>query len=44
MTRIAIVLGRGTEGCGVTQCDKKKKKVTGAEIFSANLKLSNECI
>ena len=36
MTRIAIVLGRGTEGCGVTQCAIQMQKVTGAEIFSAN--------
>ena len=35
MTTIAIVLGRGTEGCGVTQCALQMQKVTGATIFSA---------
>jgi len=35
MTRIAIVLGRGTEGCGVTQCAIQMQKVTQADIFSA---------
>ena len=35
MTRIAIVLGRGTEGCGVTQCAIQMQKVTGAHILSA---------
>ena len=36
MTRIAIVLGRGTEGCGVTQCAIQMQKVTKAHIYSAN--------
>tara|TARA_B100000287_G_scaffold435636_1_gene505177 strand:- start:4054 stop:5295 length:1242 start_codon:yes stop_codon:yes gene_type:complete len=31
-----IVLGRGTEGCGVTQCAIQMQKVTGATILSAN--------
>lgn len=35
MTKIAIILGRGTEGCGVTQCAIQMQKVTGADIFSA---------
>ena len=35
MTRIAIILGRGTEGCGVTQCAIQMQKVTDADIFSA---------
>jgi hypothetical protein len=35
MTKIAIVLGRGTEGCGVTQCAIQMQKVTGADILSA---------
>ena len=35
MTKIAIVLGRGTEGCGVTQCAIQMQKVTDADIFSA---------
>lgn len=35
MTKLAIVLGRGTEGCGVTQCALQMQKVTGATIFSA---------
>lgn len=34
--RIAIVLGRGTEGCGVTQCAIQMQRVTGASIYSAN--------
>lgn len=33
--KIAILLGRGTEGCGVTQCALQMQKVTGAKIFSA---------
>ena len=33
--KIAILLGRGTEGCGVTQCALQLQKVTGAKIFSA---------
>lgn len=36
MTKVAIVLGRGTEGCGVTQCAIQMQKVTGADIYSAN--------
>lgn len=36
MTKIAIILGRGTEGCGVTQCAIQMQKVTKADIFSAN--------
>jgi len=35
MTRIAIILGRGTEGCGVTQCAIQMQKVIGADIYSA---------
>ena len=35
MTKIAIILGRGTEGCGVTQCAIQMQKVTKANIFSA---------
>jgi hypothetical protein len=35
MTKVAIVLGRGTEGCGVTQCAIQMQKVTGADILSA---------
>ena len=35
MTKIAIVLGRGTEGCGVTQCAIQMQKVTKADIYSA---------
>jgi len=35
MTKIAIILGRGTEGCGVTQCAIQMQKVTQADIFSA---------
>lgn len=35
MTKMAIVLGRGTEGCGVTQCAIQMQKVTGADILSA---------
>jgi hypothetical protein len=35
MTKIAIVLGRGTEGCGVTQCAIQMQKVTSADIYSA---------
>jgi len=31
-----ILLGRGTEGCGVTQCSIQMQKVTGATILSAN--------
>ena len=31
-----ILLGRGTEGCGVTQCAIQMQKVTGAKILSAN--------
>lgn len=31
-----IVLGRGTEGCGVTQCAIQMQKVTNATILSAN--------
>ena len=31
-----ILLGRGTEGCGVTQCAIQLQKVTGATILSAN--------
>ena len=34
MTKIAIVLGRGTEGCGVTQCAIQMQKVTDAHIFT----------
>ena len=34
--KIIIVLGRGTEGCGVTQCAIQMQKVTGAKILSAN--------
>ena len=33
--KIAILLGRGTEGCGVTQCALQLQKVTRAKIFSA---------
>lgn len=33
--KIAILLGRGTEGCGVTQCALQMQRVTGAKIFSA---------
>lgn len=33
--KIAIVLGRGTEGCGVTQCAVQMQNVTGADIYSA---------
>ena len=36
MTKVVIVLGRGTEGCGVTQCAIQMQKVTGATILSAN--------
>lgn len=32
--KIAIVLGRGCEGCGVTQCAIQMQKVTGAQIYS----------
>jgi hypothetical protein len=35
MTKVAIVLGRGTEGCGVTQCAIQMQKVTNADILSA---------
>ena len=31
-----ILLGRGTEGCGVTQCAIQMQKVTGATILSAS--------
>ena len=31
-----VLLGRGTEGCGVTQCAIQLQKVTGATILSAN--------
>ena len=31
-----ILLGRGTEGCGVTQCAIQMQKVIGAKIISAN--------
>jgi hypothetical protein len=31
-----ILLGRGTEGCGVTQCAIQMQKVTNATILSAN--------
>ena len=31
-----ILLGRGTEGCGVTQCAIQMQKVNGAKILSAN--------
>lgn len=34
--KIIILLGRGTEGCGVTQCAIQMQKVTGASILSAN--------
>jgi len=34
--KTVIVLGRGTEGCGVTQCAIQMQKVTGATILSAN--------
>ena len=34
MTKIAIVLGRGTEGYGVTQCAIQMQKVTDAHIFT----------
>lgn len=34
--KIIILLGRGTEGCGVTQCAIQMQKVTGADILSAN--------
>lgn len=34
MKRIAIVLGRGTEGCGVTQCALQMQKASGADIYS----------
>lgn len=34
--KIAIVLGRGTEGCGVTQCAIQMQNTTGADIYSAN--------
>jgi len=36
MSEIVILLGRGTEGCGVTQCAIQMQKVTGATILSAN--------
>lgn len=35
MKRIAVVLGRGTEGCGVTQSALQMQKNIGATIFSA---------
>lgn len=31
-----IILGRGTEGCGVTQCAIQMQKVISADILSAN--------
>jgi len=34
--KVCILLGRGTEGCGVTQCAIQMQKVTGAKILSAN--------
>lgn len=34
--KIVIVLGRGTEGCGVTQCAIQMQKVTDADILSVN--------
>ena len=34
--KTVIVLGRGTEGCGVTQCAIQMQKVTNATILSAN--------
>ncbi len=34
--KIAIILGRGTEGCGVTQCAIQMQNVTNADIFSSN--------
>ena len=34
--RIAIVLGRGLEGCGVSQCARQMQLATGADIFYAN--------
>ena len=36
MKRIAIVLGRGLEGCGVSQCARQMQLATGADIFYAN--------
>lgn len=36
MSKPVILLGRGTEGCGVTQCAIQMQKVTGATILSAN--------
>lgn len=35
-SKVVIVLGRGTEGCGVTQCAIQMQKVNGAQILSAN--------
>ena len=32
--KIGILLGRGTEGCGVTQCAIQMQIVTGATILS----------
>ena len=32
--KIAIILGRGTEGCGVTQCAIQMQRVSGADIYS----------
>lgn len=32
--KIAIVMGRGIEGCGVTQCVIQMQNVTGADVFS----------
>jgi hypothetical protein len=34
--KVAIILGRGTEGCGVTQCAIQMQKAIGADIYSAN--------
>lgn len=33
MKKIAILLGRGLEGCGVSQCARQMQIVTGADIF-----------
>jgi len=34
--KIAVLLGRGVEGCGVTQCAVQLQKVTGATIFATS--------
>lgn len=34
--KVAILLGRGTEGCGVTQCAIQMQRSSGAKVFSCS--------